>query len=62
MCFRSATEGQKAFLRKGLQEATPFTARQEPKWQRDQGQLESGRRARTGQGESQGSLRSGLES
>lgn len=73
MCFRSATEGQKAFLRKnkkGLQEATPLTARQEESlngrgtkasWSRREG--DGGRQNRTGLGESQevgGSPGSGL--
>lgn len=47
MCFRSATEGQKAFLRKnkkGLQDSLDSEARREPERQRDQGQLESERR------------------
>lgn len=63
MCFISAAEGQKAFREKAAKAASPFTARQEkPEWQRNQGRRESGRRARTEKGESQGSLESGLES
>lgn len=49
MCFRSATEGQKAFLRKNKKRAArgnslDSEARREPERQRDQGQLESERR------------------
>ena len=58
MCFRSAAEGQKAF--RGIAASSIFLYSEaiEPEWQRNQGQLESERVARTGEGEFQGSLRS----
>lgn len=62
MCFRSAAEGQKAFREKAASSVSLYSEARKPEWQRNQGQLESGRVASIREGDSQGSLRSGLES
>ncbi len=62
MCFRSAAEGQKAFKERAASSISLYSEARKPEWQRTQGQIESGRGARIGQGESQGSPKSGLES
>lgn len=55
-------KGRRHLEKRAASSISLYSEARKPEWQRNQGQLESGSRARTGEGESQGSLRSGLES
>lgn len=58
MCFRSATEGQKAFREMAARIISPYSEARKPEWQRIHGRLESGKGASIGEEKTRGSLRS----
>lgn len=56
MCFRSAAEGQKAFLGRAADSISLYSEARKPEWQRNQGQLKS-----EGQGLGRESIRTVLD-